>query len=96
MHPPLHVGADFPVSVLHGYAPAAARKALQFILEVCERLPGNGGPLEMKRETQEDAGLRASHFALVPIHLHLEVLFKGAGKALHHPFSGPPRFRQDD
>ena len=65
--------------MLHGYTPAAARKTLEFILEVYKRLPGDGGPFEMERETEEDAGLRGSDLALVPVYLHLEVLFKERG-----------------
>lgn len=37
----------------------------------------------MERETQEDAGFRGSVLALVPVHLHLEALFKEAGYTLH-------------
>jgi hypothetical protein len=47
IHPPLYIGADFFAS------------ALQFTLEVRERLPGDSRSLEVERETQEDARFRA-------------------------------------
>jgi hypothetical protein len=38
VHPALKIGSDFLVPVLHGDAPAPARQALEFVLEVRERL----------------------------------------------------------
>jgi hypothetical protein len=59
------------------------------MFEVCERLPGDSGPPEMEREAEEDAGLCGSDLALVPVHLHLELLFKESADAVHHTLTGP-------
>jgi hypothetical protein len=82
--------------MFHGYAPTAPGQAFYLGLEVRKRLPGDGRSFEMECKTQECTGLCASHFALVPVHLYLKVLFKERGDAHHHALTGPLRLYQND
>ncbi len=91
VHPPLYIGADFPVPVFHGNAPTAPGKAAQFVLAPREGLLRDGQPLVGEGEAEKGASLGSDHLALVPVDLHLELLFKESADAPHHALTGALR-----
>ena len=87
---------QFSQPVLHGNAPAPARKLFDPVLEVCQCLISPAYLLALDREAQEGAFAHRCHFAFGQIDFELEGGFQVSRDGAHHPLCSALAFDKDD